>query len=807
LEYYDLQASKKISMIESLEELSSDLEWMILSGQAEERSLIYSLVCEYYPQLYRLNQAILVDSSTAELSTLESLLQVILESHRYSGRQGLRAWIYAFALIAARNKQQRMAGKGKSARDYSAIITDDYRILAGPKCETDIRIWQHVDQMDILSRIILIAMSVCELSARQLADIFQQPEWKVKQRFDEIRQKLIKETHGDGYSSLGFQDEPQRVQISQSFEKRCPLVDLSDGEITRLSQRIESMLKERRRERQRNKGLKELLVVVFMSALVIVGLRTTNHLISDNQFTVAEHAIATTNGANLQTYIPPNQVFQISAGEDIFIVIQTAPIPYSLITPLSIHSDSTSIRERMLMGSILWNSIWEEGQVDFYDPSGYLSTPFSRRYQKWINQDTIGLVLSGPVDSQPDNLKVLFNFPADSLRGTAAILEEQVGIGFQWSAIAGRSTDIVDLTGEDALQSRMSAQTRFKPITTDWLAYREVLIVDQVNVKEVREARLWIDTITGKLLGEQVFSEENDQVLLREARASIIYYDIDLPDDIFLPWDALSRYPPTETYQLSYFPRKSTEQPTNNVPDESLLSKKESPRQLFDPSASKLIFQWTGSFTFEGMMSGATELYADGYYLGDVDIGHPLGILHCQRSTDGMLLVFQEIGGSGQITEPVRWFNLSKPDEVHNSLSVTVVRSFSIAPDSRHLAVFGVGTPLPKDFKSTRGIFILDTVTGERVHAIEANVDILFGWSPNGDYVGGLKFHGSRADILSPVSLLAFNVETGDIIEGNILSRDFSMAAGQVIEFEFTELNWRGELNPRPSGLEGCVHP
>jgi hypothetical protein len=271
--------------------------------------------------------------------------------------------------------------------------------------------------------------------------------------------------------------------------------------------------------------------------------------------------------------------------------------------------------------------------------------------------------------------------------------------------------------------------------------------------------------------------------------------------------ESTRRFPPLEISNRPVLQPSSWKLPFANIPDIRPVFVKIQAPEKFDPSNRRLVFRWLGRFEADGVYPGVTELYADGIYLGDVEINHPMGVLHCQRSPDGMLIVFKETASGTSLTEPVRWFHLSNPSELHSSLSVTVVRSFSIAPDSRHLAVFGVGTPPPKGFKSTRGIFILDTNTGERVHAIEANVDILFGWSPIGDYLGGLKFHGSRADILSPVSLLAFNVETGDIIEGKILSRDFSMAAGQVIEFEFSELNWRGVVNPRLGGMEPCIHP
>jgi hypothetical protein len=77
-----------------------------------------------------------------------------------------------------------------------------------------------------------------------------------------------------------------------------------------------------------------------------------------------------------------------------------------------------------------------------------------------------------------------------------------------------------------------------------------------------------------------------------------------------------------------------------------------------------------------------------------------------------MLIVFKESVGGSLLTEPVRWIHLSDPSKLHTSLSVTVVRSFSIAADSHRLAVFGMGTPIPKEINTTRGIFILDSITG-----------------------------------------------------------------------------------------------
>jgi DNA-directed RNA polymerase specialized sigma24 family protein len=794
-------------MTDSPEELSSDLEWMILSGQAEERLLIHTLVREYYPQLYRLNQALLLNSKSAENFALETLTSIMLESHNFSGRGSLNAWIFSYAAVGIKQNHKLLREGGKTNQELTETSTNDVESKVEAQSEVERKLWQIVDRLDLLSQIILMTRSICELKSSDLAYILRQPEWKINDQLEEIIKQLSEELQRN---TCGRNDFPEKIKtsiISQSLQKRWSLYDLSESEVVRLSQQLETLLIARRRDRKKKTGIKELLLVTMVSVLVVLGLRTANQLFPDNQYFIGNEATVTAYSDLLHQGKQTDQPRNIS--EDIWgsQLIPTTDKPILPKPPLTIHSDSETIRERIRMSSMIWSTVWEEGQVIFYGPEDYSGPANARRYQQWVSQDVAGMVMSGPMDGHLDTLSILFNTVDDSGIIVANKLGDQVGREFQWSVLAGRFSELAEITGNNSTQNRLDRKTRFEIVGIERLADREVLAVDQINDIGIRDARLWIDTITGKLLREQQFKGDENQALLREAKILNIYYDIDFTDDLLMQLESTRRFPPLEISNRPVLQPSSWKLPFANIPDIRPVFVKIQAPEKFDPSNRRLVFRWLGRFEADGVYPGVTELYADGIYLGDVEINHPMGVLHCQRSPDGMLIVFKETASGTSLTEPVRWFHLSNPSELHSSLSVTVVRSFSIAPDSRHLAVFGVGTPPPKGFKSTRGIFILDTNTGERVHAIEANVDILFGWSPIGDYLGGLKFHGSRADILSPVSLLAFNVETGDIIEGKILSRDFSMAAGQVIEFEFSELNWRGVVNPRLGGMEPCIHP
>lgn len=795
-------------MLEQPIELSPDLEWMLLSGQADEGSLVAGLVREYYPRLYQLNLALLQDRKAAENCAVQTLVRSVLESHHYSGRGALNTWIFSLALSCI-HKEKVSKARRRADREWGeAELISDTGKGRSQGGDTYL-LWLAVDQLDFSERIILMMETLCKLSTGDLAHILHKPEAVVKEQLKRVYQQLKTSTSMEESNIPYDSGRTDVVQVSQLFHKHWPLEDLPERELDRLCRRLASSLRATRGKNRRLNRTRELLVVIVVIALVMGGISTANRLFSDNQYFIRNEATATAYHSYLQRFRQMGDAYQISEDAYVSRSLSTPVTPVAALAPLTNQSNSETIRERIELSSTLWNTVWEEGRVVFYGPVGYRGAPLIRRYQQWVSRDVAGMVLSGPIDGQPDNLSILFNTLVDDETITGEVMSNEIGREFHWSGLAGMFGEIAEVTSNNAIKNRLDPRTRFEVVKVDWLAKREVIIVDQINAEGRREARLWIDTIRGKILREQHYMGEKYQVLLREAIVSRIYFDVDFPDNLFLQWEGTRRYPPiaksapySDLLSWSSFEKQPIE-----IPDIRPLSVKIAAPERFDPSNSRLTFQWVGRFKAEGMDLGTTELYAGGYYLGDVDITHPMGVLHCQRSRDGMLIVLLETTSGKRVTEPVRWFRLMQPDEVHTSLSVSVVRSFSIAPDSQRLAIFGMGTPIPKEFKSTRGIFILDTVTGERLHEIEADLDVLVGWSLDGEYVAGIKFHGPREDFSQPISLLAFKVETGEMVEGRCLSRGFSMEAGQVIMFEFTDLDWKGEINLRARGLEGCINP
>jgi DNA-directed RNA polymerase specialized sigma24 family protein len=70
-------------MFEDLTDLSSDLEWMLLSGQVDDDTLIQVLVRQYYQRVYDLAFSWLTNPDQAHYAVQETFVQAIFHAKNY----------------------------------------------------------------------------------------------------------------------------------------------------------------------------------------------------------------------------------------------------------------------------------------------------------------------------------------------------------------------------------------------------------------------------------------------------------------------------------------------------------------------------------------------------------------------------------------------------------------------------------------------------------------------------------------------------------------------------------------------------
>ena len=74
-------------------DLSPDLEWMLLSGQVDEGTLIEALAHQYYQPFYRLSLSYLTYPEEAHRAAQETLIEAVFQARTYRGETKIDDWL------------------------------------------------------------------------------------------------------------------------------------------------------------------------------------------------------------------------------------------------------------------------------------------------------------------------------------------------------------------------------------------------------------------------------------------------------------------------------------------------------------------------------------------------------------------------------------------------------------------------------------------------------------------------------------------------------------------------------------------
>ncbi len=99
---------KRVRFIDSDFELTSELEGMLESGQAEREELAAALIREYFAPVYLFALAALDDRAQALEAVISGLGKALAESDAYSSREGVQVWLWRFALRAISSMQRKL---------------------------------------------------------------------------------------------------------------------------------------------------------------------------------------------------------------------------------------------------------------------------------------------------------------------------------------------------------------------------------------------------------------------------------------------------------------------------------------------------------------------------------------------------------------------------------------------------------------------------------------------------------------------------------------------------------------------------
>jgi hypothetical protein len=230
-----------------------------------------------------------------------------------------------------------------------------------------------------------------------------------------------------------------------------------------------------------------------------------------------------------------------------------------------------------------------------------------------------------------------------------------------------------------------------------------------------------------------------------------IAFDIDLPGFIFnssqTTWSRFAsdfRGDPLPQQEYLVLPNDLSPVPYQDQPHRT-------PPPDFDPSRSRLSFHWLRSKGFAGVTSSLTEVFAGGYFLGNLHYDDPSS-LSCKRSPDGRLIAFLEGWHyAGVSKNPLRWLALSDIDQVFTPLPTVNAQNFAFSPDSWELAFIGC-----IEGGTNCALYLVDLQSRQTERDLDLQMGYSLAWSPNGSqlaFLGALSPNGIYSVIvIDPVN-------------------------------------------------------
>jgi DNA-directed RNA polymerase specialized sigma24 family protein len=531
--------------------------------------------------------------------------------------------------------------------------------------------------------------------------------------------------------------------------------------------------------------LKELVLASVAIALVGVIMWGSNRL------TAEVTPLPPSNSTPTPTATSIEQGGQIASNP-------TPIIAAVLAEPLNLSSSPEEVEIRILNANQFWHTLWADFDLVMYGPPGYVGPPHAVRAQVWLSQPNQTLLLTGPVESNPD-----YHFNGNDqgfFQATMDNLLRWYYLSFDPHTVLGAGIEDLTIPFSDLKNGAVKLQI----LGLDSIAGREALVVDQINSRVETEARLWVDVQTGVILRKRLFAKMDMDTVVLDAFATRISYDVDFPPETFASGGAskFKRFAQDATGEPDTGEAKQPKNqifaatewapPANRRPFRSYHP----PPPGFDPSNNHLTFQFWHYFTsWEPKVNGASklaDLFSNEYYLGSLGISDPFAVI-CERSPNGARLALAQRGKNpGREQSLLTWMDLSDAKNVNTLRLDLDLSTFAFAPDNRRLAIFGTGKPLGS-------LSILNTDTGKLTKLLNLAYVHSLMWSPDGEF---LALIGNWETAEYDEEFMVIRTSTGEV---TYLSRYNNHE--QEIAANWPAMDWGKTFPERMGGLAACAEP
>ncbi len=748
-------------MFEQHPEISSDIEWILLSRQANHEMLLETLVKDHGFQIYQLAFAALLDRELAETSTNQICMRALRNTRLFDPEQGVEKWLIKVAIpILQKNAR-------KTIQDVGGFSNPD-EVLRGTLVNLN---WK--------SRLALYLYYKENFSNFEISSTLKvRPKWVNEQIAilpnafthsgfsDSSVEEIIKQS-----ATIWEHQELEESELNSWLEdckvsthkiQQAPVVSIRLKESLAISAVIMFMLlggylfslwipdTEQDNVAQAQAPLDspqtlrqiaepieytilpgESLADIAQRLNLSVGhLLTLNQLAADAQLTAGDKILVSLGRIGSTQSPSSRQTRQIGelkafSGESEIsqdISANTTPPPN-----LDQQSSMDEIIARWKISQDLWQTLFLEGQWVDYGPVNMIGAARSQRFQVWIKQPVSSLIKMGPLGSVPNETHLITS---------EMHLISETG---QPKQLAWWQPDALPVISDSPLRTILSPYQFSHSLDPQNIeitgegkaAGRATIMIEALAADYSRFFRMEIDAQTGILLRLQVFTPDLN-TLLAELVVTQMHLDPEFDDDnLFDPLRIEDgqftndfHYPFPEGAQIS-----SKTHPELEI--RALEAENFSPApEGFDPGASQVMFQY---LQFPGEQSTAVsrvQIIGDGYFVGELSL-NPFWQVSCRRSEQGNTLAFfSRAKVENQTPMGFYWVNLSQPGEVYFTMPDLQITDLAFRPDGKKIAVIAQQLN-----SSNSGLFLLDQVTGENELLLSFEQAALIRWKPDGQYI------------------------------------------------------------------------
>ena len=746
-------------MLEPHPELSNDLDWMLQSGQATPEMLLNALVAEYDAPLQRLALAYLDQDELAARAVRDTFSSALLDLHSYRAEFGAMHWLYAIALKVLRRTYLLQRAKAFFRPPQARPPKEEPAEGEAPPPPPVNRLLSlAVDDLPERARLPFLLRFLQGWPEAEIARLLDTSEASIQEQLELARYWLLEALKGQELNTDRLDD-----QLIEAVQARWPMPEPTRENMQGLAADVLASVGKRSARLRRALPVREALLVGLGGLVIVLLIWGANALTPSLE---ATPALATSPpAADLQRLA----VYRVQPGDTLESIADDLGVPVSALRPsrpgvpmtdvqpgqqiyirldqlstaeapatplpsapppqaLSMKSSSEEILQRLVESSSFWQNVWVDAQAVDYGPPSYRGPPAAQRLQAWVRQPGQSFELHGVLGEDPGASSLVTGGLAyrSTLGETPSLALEAVAPG----ALLSGSPALHEMLFPDQ-SAWVTRPGAFQPTGEEQAARRAALLVDWFNEQGGREARLWVDAVTGVVLRWQQFADLDLQTVVSDVVVTAIDYDHTLREGLFdpqIPWQggfALDEQalPPTAD---------ATPAPLTWAapPDLRRLLPYAPPPAGLDPSGSWLTFQYAGEGEMNQPLTGQSiapmELFADGFSLGKTDFGLPWAI-SCARSPDGERLAYSLHPGADEGEGGVSWLMLSDLANTYRLLPGLQASRFAFSPDSRWLAVAGTGGGGVQS-----GVYLVDIGNGESKLLREMTSVTGLAWSPDG---------------------------------------------------------------------------